>query len=204
MSPSRALKPAVFLACLFPLARLLLLGASDRLGANPVEFVTRSLGTWTLVMLCLTLAVTPLRRITGWSALARVRRTLGLYAFFYGCLHLGTYVWLDQWFDAGAMLRDVAKRPFITAGFAAFLLMVSLAATSTDAMMRRLGRRWAQLHRAVYAIALLAVLHFWWHKAAKNALAEPLLYAAIVALLLGWRAWWRWRSAYPGSRRSSA
>ena len=202
--PSRAVRAAVFAACLLPLARLFLLGWNDGLGANPVEFVTRSLGTWTLVLLCLTLSITPLRRIGGWNGLVRLRRMLGLFAFFYGCLHLTSYVWFDQWFDPMAILKDVLKRPFVTVGFAAWLLMVPLALTSNAAMIRRLGARWAELHRAVYAVAVLGVLHFWWHKAGKNDLAEPMLYAAVVALLLGWRLWWRWRRAQPGSRRSSA
>lgn len=177
-------KALVFALCLVPLARLVFFGFADKLGANPIEFVTRSLGTWTLVMLCATLAVTPLRKITGIVVLARYRRMLGLFAFFYGCLHLTTYVWFDQWFDVSEIVRDVIKRPFITVGMAAFLLMVPLAATSTNAMMRRLGRRWQTLHRLVYLIAPLAVLHFWWHKAGKNALGEPMLYATIVAALL--------------------
>ena len=187
-----------------PLARLFLLGWQDSLSANPVEFVTRSTGTWTLAMLCATLAVTPLRRVTGFAELARVRRMFGLFAFFYGCLHLTTYLWLDQWFDVVAILRDVLKRPFITVGMTAFLLMLPLAATSTNAMMRRLGRRWAELHRLVYVIGPLGVVHFWWHKAGKNDLAEPAIYAAVVALLLGARLWWSWRRAYCGRRRSSA
>ena len=199
-----ALGPLVFAACALPLARLVALGWADRLGANPVEFVTRSTGTWTLVMLCATLTVTPLRRLTGWNQLARLRRMIGLFAFFYGCLHLLTYVWLDQWFDVGQIVRDVVKRPFVTVGMAAFALMLPLAATSNDAAIRRLGRRWASLHRSVYAIAVLAVLHYWWHKAGKNDLAEPMVYASVVALLLGWRVWWRWRAGYPGRRRSSA
>lgn len=190
-----ALRAVVFVACLVPLVRLVALGWFDRLGANPVEFVSRSTGTWTLVMLCAVLCVTPLRRITGWNSLIRVRRMLGLYVFFYVCLHLTTYVWLDQWFDAAAIAKDIVKRPFITAGFAAFVLLVPLAATSTDAMIRRLGRHWAELHRAVYAVAVLAVLHFWWHKAGKNDIAEPAVYAAIVAVLLGWRVWWSRRAA---------
>ena len=183
---------------------MFVLGGLDRLGANPVEFVTRSTGTWTLVMLCATLAVTPLRRLTGRGELARVRRMLGLFTFFYGCLHLTTYVWFDQWFDLMAMARDILKRPFITVGVSAFVLMVPLAATSTNAMMRRLGRRWSELHRLVYAVAVLAILHFWWHKAGKNDLLEPAIYGAVVAALLGARLWLRRRSVYPGRRRSSA
>lgn len=186
-----AVRAAVFIAALLPLARLVWLGLNDGLSANPIEFVTRSTGTWTLVMLCLTLAVTPLRRLLGWSWLLRLRRMLGLYAFFYGCLHFTTYIWLDQWFDVPAMAADIVKRPFITAGFTAFVLMLPLALTSTKAAMRRLGRRWQRLHRLVYAVACLGVLHYWWHKAGKNDLAEPLIYAAVVAVLLGLRWWWR-------------
>jgi len=194
----------VFVACLVPLARLFALGWLDALGANPVEFVTRSTGTWTLVMLCATLAVTPLRRATGFPALARVRRMLGLFAFFYACLHLLTYVWFDQWFDALAILVDVAKRPFVTVGMTAFVLMLPLAATSTNAMMRRLGRRWVELHRLVYLIAPLAILHFWWHKSGKNDIVEPAIYAVIVALLLATRLLRRARGGHAGRRRSSA
>jgi sulfoxide reductase heme-binding subunit YedZ len=182
----------VFVACLVPLARLFALGWLDALGANPVEFVTRSTGTWTLVMLCATLAVTPLRRATG------------LFAFFYACLHLLTYVWFDQWFDALAILVDVAKRPFVTVGMTAFVLMLPLAATSTNAMMRRLGRRWVELHRLVYLIAPLAILHFWWHKSGKNDIVEPAIYAVIVALLLAMRLLRRARGGHAGRRRSSA
>ncbi|MGD9946246.1 MAG: protein-methionine-sulfoxide reductase heme-binding subunit MsrQ [Burkholderiaceae bacterium] len=193
-----AVRLAVFAAALLPLARLFWLGFNDGLGANPVEFVTRSTGTWTLVMLCLTLSVTPLRRLLGWAWLLRLRRMLGLYAFFYGCLHFATYIWLDQWFDVPAMLADIVKRPFITAGFAAFVLMLPLAATSTKAMMRRLGRRWQTLHRLVYAVACLGVLHYAWHKGGKNDLSEPLVYAVVVAVLLGARLLLRGRASGRG------
>ncbi len=155
-------------------------------------------------MLCATLAVTPLRRLTGRNGLARIRRMLGLFTFFYASLHLTTYVWLDQWFDLMAMARDIVKRPFITVGISAFALMLPLAITSTNAMMRRLGRRWSELHRLVYAVAPLAILHFWWHKAGKNNFFEPTIYGLVIAALLGARLWWRWRSAYAGRRRSSA
>jgi sulfoxide reductase heme-binding subunit YedZ len=155
-------------------------------------------------MLCATLAVTPLRRLTGRNGLARIRRMLGLFTFFYASLHLTTYVWLDQWFDVMAMARDIVKRPFITVGVSAFALMLPLAITSTNAMMRRLGRRWSELHRLVYAVAPLAILHFWWLKAGKNNFFEPAIYGLVVAVLLGARLWWRWRSAYAGRRRSSA
>lgn len=175
----------LFLLCLLPLARLLALGASGGLGANPIEFITRSTGTWTLVGLLLTLAVTPLRRLTGWSRLVRYRRMLGLFAFFYASLHFVTYLWLDQFFDPAAIVRDIVKRPFITVGFAAFVLLIPLAATSTKAMMRRLGRNWQRLHRLVYPIALLGVLHYLW--LVKKDLTEPLIYGAVLAVLLAAR-----------------
>lgn len=188
---------ALFVLALLPLARLVLAGTHGwfgGLGANPIELVTRSTGTWTLVCLVATLAVTPLRRATGLHGLVRLRRMLGLFAFFYGALHFTTYLWFDQWFDLQAIAKDVLKRPFITMGFAAFVLMLPLAATSTDAMVRRLGRRWSTLHRLVYAVAVAAILHYWWHKAGKNDFSEVGWYAAAVALLLGWRVLDRMRA----------
>ncbi|MFN3716056.1 MAG: sulfite oxidase heme-binding subunit YedZ [Thiobacillus sp.] len=184
----RAFKLGLFVLCLFPLARLVALAASGGLGANPIEFITRSTGTWTLVGLLLTLAVTPLRRLTGWTSLARHRRMLGLFAFFYASLHFVTYIWLDQFFDLASVARDIVKRPFITLGFAAFVLLIPLALTSTQAMMRRLGRRWQQLHRLVYGIAVLGVLHYLW--LVKLDLSQPLIYGAVLALLLGTRLPW--------------
>jgi sulfoxide reductase heme-binding subunit YedZ len=197
----RLLRIVVFALALVPLARLVMLGALDALTANPVEFVQRSTGTWALAMLCITLAVTPLRRLFGWSSLMRLRRMLGLFAFFYACLHLLTYAWLDQWFDWRAIVDDVLERPFITVGLTAFLLLIPLAATSTNAMMRRLGRRWQELHRLVYAIAVLAVLHYWWHKAGKNDFSAPLAWALVVAGLLAVRLAWHWARppARPGA-----
>ncbi|WP_414450503.1 protein-methionine-sulfoxide reductase heme-binding subunit MsrQ [Burkholderia sp. 22PA0099] len=195
----RIAKPLVFLAGLFPLARLVVLGFTGGLGANPVEFVTRSTGLWTLVILCVTLAVTPLRRIAGLNALLRLRRMIGLFAFFYAALHFTTYFWFDKWFDLAAILRDVVKRPFITVGFAAFVLLIPLALTSPRAMVRRLGRHWQRLHRLIYAIALLAILHFWWMRAGKHDLALPKLYGAIVLVLLGWRV----ATALLGPRREA-
>jgi len=180
-------KIAVFLAALYPLARIVLFGFTDRLGANPIEFITRSTGLWTLVFLCITLGVTPLRKIAGWNVLLRFRRMLGLYAFFYGALHFTTYFWFDKWFDVAEILKDIGKRPFITVGFAAFVLLIPLAVTSPKAMVRKLGRRWQTLHRAIYAIAVLAILHFWWMKAGKHDLILPKIYGAIVVALLGWR-----------------
>ena len=180
-------KIAVFIAAWYPLARIVLFGFTDRLGANPIEFITRSTGLWTLVFLCITLAVTPLRRLTGVNAVLRFRRMLGLYAFFYGALHFTTYIWFDKWFDVAEILKDIGKRPFITVGFAAFVLLVALAVTSPKAMVRKLGRRWQILHRAIYVIAALAILHFWWMKAGKHDLLLPKIYGAIVIALLGWR-----------------
>lgn len=190
------IKPVLFLLGLTPFLRWIWLGLNNGLTANPVEFLTRSSGTWTLVCLLVTLAITPLRRMAGQPALVRVRRMCGLFAFFYGAMHFMAWVWWDRGLDPAAMLQDIGERPFITVGFAAFVLMTALAATSTQWAMRRLGKRWQQLHRAVYAIGLLAVLHYWWHKAGKNDLAQPLLYASVLALLLGWRivAWWRRRA----------
>jgi sulfoxide reductase heme-binding subunit YedZ len=181
-------KTWVALVCLLPLLRLMVLGASDGLGANPIEFITRSTGTWTLVGLLVTLAVTPLRRLTGRAELIRYRRMLGLFAFFYVCLHFVTYIWLDQFFDPSAIARDIVKRPFITVGFAAFLLLIPLAATSTHAMMHRLGRRWQQLHRLVYLIAVLGVIHYLW--LVKKDLTDPLIYGGVLALLLAARLPW--------------
>ena len=197
MTPRRIewVRRVVVMLLLLPLLRLVLWPALDLAGANPVEFVTRSSGTWTLVLLCLVLAISPLRRLSGQAWLMRLRRSLGLLAFTYGLAHLGTWVWLDQWFDPWAMLQDLIKRPFITVGFVAFALMVPLAITSTDAMLRRMGRRWSLLHRLVYPVALLAVLHYWWHKGGKNDYSEPLIYALVIGLLLAWRLA---RKARPG------
>lgn len=175
----------LFCICLFPLARLVFLGATGGLGANPIEFITRSTGTWTLVGLLVTLSVTPLRRLTGRAGLLRYRRMLGLFAFFYACLHFVTYLWLDQFFDLEAIARDIVKRPFITVGFAAFVLLIPLAATSSQAMMRRLGRNWQRLHRLIYPIALLGVIHFLW--LVKKDMTEPLIYGGVLALLLAAR-----------------
>jgi methionine sulfoxide reductase heme-binding subunit len=192
-----AAKIGVFIACWYPLARIVLFGLTDRLGANPIEFITRSTGLWTLIFLCLTLAVTPLRRLTGFNALLRFRRMLGLYAFFYAALHFTTYIWFDKWFDLAEVFKDIGKRPFITVGFAAFLLLIPLAATSPRAAARKLGRRWLTLHRSIYAIAVLAILHFWWMKAGKHDLILPQIYGTIVFALLGWRvaAWGRGKLA---------
>ena len=183
-------KFGLFVACLLPLAGYAVALYRDALGANPIEALTRGSGEWTLRLLLLTLAITPLRRLTGWHWLIRLRRMLGLFVFFYACIHLMTYLWLDQFFDWAAIAKDILKRPFITVGFAAFVLLVPLAATSSNAAIRLLGgRRWQSLHRCVYAIGVLGVLHFWW--LVKRDLTEPVIYALLLAVLLGARAWWR-------------
>jgi sulfoxide reductase heme-binding subunit YedZ len=184
------LKPLVFALCLAPLARLVFFAFTDRLGANPIEFVLRSLGTWTLTLLLVTLSITPLRRLTGWNNLIRVRRMLGLFAFFYACLHFLTYAGVDQSFDLPAILADVVKHPYITVGFTCFVLLIPLAVTSTNAMQRRLGgKRWQQLHRLVYLIAAGGVVHYLW--LVKKDLTQPLLYGLVLAVLLGLRFMWR-------------
>lgn len=185
------IKLLVFVLSLAPAAGLAAGLFRGELGANPVEAITHSTGEWALRFLLLTLAVTPLRRLTGYGSLVRLRRMLGLFAFFYAALHLSTYAALDQFFDAAAIVKDVVKRPYITAGFLAFVLMAPLAATSTAGMIRRLGgRRWQQLHRLVYPCAIAAVVHFLW--LVKADLTEPLLYAGVLTALLGYRvAVWR-------------
>jgi methionine sulfoxide reductase heme-binding subunit len=182
------LKPLVFAAALAPAAWLVVGLLTDRLGANPVEAMTHETGTWTLRFLVLTLAVTPVRRLTGWNGLVRYRRMLGLFAFFYATLHALIYVWLDQFFDVAEIARDIVKRPFITAGVAAFVLMVPLAVTSTAGWIRRLGgRQWQRLHRLVYVAAIAGVLHYWW--LVRLDTLRPLVYAAIIGALLAVRLW---------------
>ena len=180
----------VFALSLLPLLRLIALGVQDRLTANPIEFITRATGDWTLYFLCLTLTVTPLRRFTGINELIRFRRMLGLFTFFYASLHFLTFIWFDHFFDLAEMMRDVLKRPFIAMGFSAFLLLVPLALTSNDFMLRKLGRRWSVLHRLIYLIAILALLHFWWMRAGKNNFIEPLVIGAVVVVLLVLRLIW--------------
>ena len=174
----------------------------DALGADPVAEIEHRLGLWALRLLLLALAVTPLRQLTGQAALVRFRRMLGLYAFAYASLHFAAWLALDLRGYWTQVFEEIAKRPYITVGFAAWLLLVPLAVTSTQGWMRRLGRRWGQLHRLVYAIAILAVLHFWW--IVKSDYREPLLYAAILAVLLGWRLWKWWRKRPSAALRSVA
>ncbi|MEJ6000663.1 sulfite oxidase heme-binding subunit YedZ [Paucibacter soli] len=183
-----AAKPLLFALCLTPLAYLVWGAASDALGANPAEALIRRLGDWTLRGLCLTLAITPLRVISGQPALARFRRMLGLFSFFYACLHLLAYGWLDMGLEPGEIARDIAKRPFILMGFSAWLLLLPLAATSFNRAIKALGaRRWQALHRCVYLLVLIALAHFVWMRAGKHNFAEPAVYGAVIAALLGWR-----------------
>ncbi|MFD0726820.1 protein-methionine-sulfoxide reductase heme-binding subunit MsrQ [Lysobacter brunescens] len=202
-----AVKTLVHALCLTPLAILswqfwdVYRTGSDALGADPVAEIEHRLGIWALRFLLIALAVTPLRQFTGQPVVIRFRRMLGLYAFAYASLHLAAYLVLDlrgYWLQ---IFEEIVKRPYITVGFAAWLLLVPLAVTSTTGWIRRLGKRWASLHKLVYAIAVLAVLHFWW--LVKSDIREPALYAGILAVLLGWRLWWRWRKA-PSKKPGSA
>ena len=192
-------QPLLVLLGLGPLAGLVWGAVADALGANPAEALIRQTGDWTLRMLCLTLAVTPLREALGLPALARFRRTLGLFVYFYALLHLSAYAWLDMGLDPAAVGQDILKRPFILVGFLALLLLTPLAATSFNAAIRRLGAaRWKRLHRAVYVVAGLALLHFFWMRAGKRDFAEVAVYAVVIVLLLGWRLRGladRWRRA---------
>ena len=180
------LKALSFFLALLPLARLFHGAVTESLGANPTEYITRDLGTWGLTFLLITLSITPLRRITRWNWLLRLRRMFGLFAFFYVALHFTCYIWWDQYFDWAAIWKDVMKRPFITVGFTAFLMLIPLAVTSTNKMVKRLGaRRWQLLHRLVYAIACCGVLHYWW--LVKRDITKPLIYATVLTLLLNFR-----------------
>ena len=195
MSYSPSFKSVVFTACLIPLGQLLYDGWTDNLTANPIEFITHFTGDWTLLFLLATLSVTPLRKIFGWNELIKYRRMLGLFAFFYVLLHLATYVVLDHFFDFHAMIKDVMKRPYITAGFTGFVLMIPLAITSTARMIRRLGKRWLWLHRLVYIVAIAGVIHFYWQ--VKADIRRPVQYGAALALLLGYRLFMKWVPALP-------
>lgn len=190
----RLVKLTLFLAFLLPLMRIILRGIEGNLGANPLEFITRATGDWTIYLLCLTLCITPLRRLSGWHWLQRLRRLCGLYVFFYAALHFLCFLWFDHFFDVEAMSKDILKRPFIAIGFSAFVLLLPLASTSTDRIMRKLGRWWGKLHQVVYAVALLAVMHFWWMRSGKNNLLEPMIIAAVILTLLGARIVSYWRS----------
>ncbi|MEP6823441.1 MAG: protein-methionine-sulfoxide reductase heme-binding subunit MsrQ [Ramlibacter sp.] len=183
-----AAKPVLFIASLLPFAWLVYGAFTNNLGANPAEYLVRSTGDWTLRFLCITLAVTPIRVVSGLAALARFRRMLGLFVYFYVVLHLLSYSWFDQGFDFGEIAKDIAKRPFILVGFTGFVMLTPLAATSFNSAVKALGaKRWQALHKLVYAIAGLAILHFFWMRAGKNNFAEVAVYAAILGALLGWR-----------------
>ncbi len=185
-----AAKPLVFVLCLLPFAWLFHGALTDGLGANPAEHLIRSTGDWTLRFICIVLAVTPLRVITKTNALARFRRMLGLFAYFYVVMHLLSYSWFDMGFELQDIARDIAKRPFILVGFSGFVLLTPLAATSFNRAIKAMGaKRWQALHRLVYLIAGLGLLHFFWMRAGKNNFSEVFVYAAIIAVLLGWRVW---------------
>ncbi len=185
-----AIKAVLFVLALVPFARMVWLTVTGQL-VEPLEFITRGTGDWVLYFLCITLAITPLRRLSTWNWLIKLRRMAGLFAFFYACLHFLTFLWFDHFFDLAAMWKDVLKRPFITVGFIAFVLLIPLAVTSTNAMVRRLGgKRWQWLHRLVYLIAPLGILHFWWMKAGKQDFTQPIIFGLVVALLLGVRLYW--------------
>jgi sulfoxide reductase heme-binding subunit YedZ len=185
-----AIKLVLFLLALVPVALLAYKTIAGQF-VEPLEAITRGTGDWVLYLLCMTLAITPLRRLTGWNWLVKLRRMAGLFTFFYAFLHFLAFLWFDHFFDLAEMWKDVVKRPFITVGFIAFVLLIPLAVTSTNGMIKRLGgKRWQWLHRLIYLIAPLGILHFWWMKAGKNNFAEPILFGVIVAVLLGLRVYW--------------
>jgi len=193
-----AAKPLLFGVCLLPFVWLLYGAITNGLGANPAEYLIRATGDWTMRFLCITLAITPLRQTLGQPALARFRRMLGLFAFFYVVLHFLSYAWLDMGFDPAAIARDIPKRPFALVGFAAFVLLIPLAATSFNRAIKALGAaRWQALHKAVYAVVLLGLLHFFWMRSAKNNFGEVAIYAVIIMVLLGWRLHARLARAAP-------
>jgi len=186
------LRRVIFAAALVPAAALVYGALTDNLTANPIDYITDTTGTTALSLLIITLTVTPLRRLTGRNEIIRLRRMLGLFAFFYACLHMSTWLVLDWFFDVASMAADVVKRPFITLGMTTFLLLLPLAITSTAGMIRRLGKRWQLLHRLVYVAAITAIIHFWW--VVKADFREPRLFALALSVLLGFRAWWMLRT----------
>lgn len=183
------IKAGLFITALIPLARLVWLGFHDDLGANPVQFVEHQTGLWALIILLVTLSMTPIRLLSGITWQIQLRRMMGLFMYFYACLHFTTYIWLDHWFDWSEITKDIVKHPYVLVGFTAFVLTTPLAITSNRAMMLRLGQNWKKLHSLVYPIGILAVLHFLW--LVKKDIREPLLYALILALLLGIRLYYR-------------
>ena len=188
----RYVKPIVFICCLIPLATLVWDGFHDALGANPIEKITHRTGDWTLRFLLITLSVTPLRILFGWQVLMRLRRMFGLFAFFYVCLHFATYLVFDHFFDIGEIVKDIVKRPYVTVGFTAFVMLIPLALTSTNKKMKQLGKNWKRLHQLVYVIAVCGILHYLW--LVKADLLQPLIHAAILLVLLGVRIWYQRQS----------
>jgi len=200
-------KTLLWLLCLTPVARLVYKAFTGDLTANPIEFITLETGFWTLTLLMVSLAITPVRRITGYNKIIQFRRPIGLFAFFYATIHLSIYVGLDRFFDFSTIGEDILKRPYITVGFSAFLLLIPLAVTSTKGWIRRLGKRWILLHKLVYLSAALGVLHFYWKKSSKNDLREPLIFAGILAALLLFRvvnAFIKKRQKPPAKERKAA
>lgn len=183
-------KMAIWVCALLPLARLIWLGVHDDLSANPVEFIERSTGTWALVFLLITLSMTPIRLLTGQVWQIQLRRTLGLWMFFYACLHITTYVWLDYSFLWSDIVKDIIKHPYVIVGFTAFILTIPLAITSNNFMIKRLKKNWKKLHQMVYLIAILAILHFWW--LVKKDVTEPFYYAAVLVILLSIRLYYKY------------
>jgi sulfoxide reductase heme-binding subunit YedZ len=192
---SRVIKPAVFLLCLLPAALLAWDVFSRHLGANPVETLNHRTGIWTLRLLLITLCITPLRRLSGWNMVIRLRRMLGLYTFFYACLHFSTWLVFDHFFDLHEIAKDIVKRPYITVGFAAWAMLVPLAVTSTKKWVKRLGSRWGKLHQLVYVIATFGVLHYLW--LVKADVRDPVIYGSLLAVLLAYRAWIRRAALLP-------
>ncbi len=196
----QALKASLFVLALLPFARLVYMTLTQQF-VEPLEAITRGTGDWVLYLLCITLAITPLRRLTGWNWVVKLRRMTGLFAFFYAFMHFLAFLWFDHFFDLAEMWKDVVKRPFITVGFTAFVLLVPLAVTSTNGMIRRLGgKRWQLLHKLIYVIAPLGILHFWWMKAGKHNFTQPIIFGLIVALLLGVRVYWSRRTRTQAAR----
>ena len=193
-----AVRRVTFAAALGPAAMLLYFFFTDDLGSNPIEYITHTTGRTALVLLIITLSITPVRRLSRRNEVIRLRRMLGLFAFFYACLHVLTWSVLDWFFDFSSMVSDVMERPFITMGMMTFLLLLPLAITSTNAMIRRLGKRWQQLHRLVYAAAVTAIIHFWW--VVKADFSEPRLWAFALTVLFGFRAWWALEPRIPSRR----
>jgi methionine sulfoxide reductase heme-binding subunit len=191
LKPLTVLKPVVFAAALIPAAALVYRYYTNDLTANPGDYITDQTGTWALALLVISLTVTPLRRLTKWNELIKLRRMLGLFAFFYATLHMLTWAYLFNLFDPALMAADIVMRPFITIGMATFLILLALAVTSNRLSIRTLGRKWQTLHRLVYLAAILAIVHFWW--LVKADISEPRRWAVAVAVLLGFRVWWSWR-----------